>query len=133
MVKIKTVGVKDLKNHLSAYLRDVKQGTRVLVSDRNVVVAELRQTLEGPLATQPDPVLSEWVGQGVVRVPLGPKDKLPISPVRSEDGITAVLLDQERAPAARTAMLFSRAYPDLTVLSLDHRITSNLEPLGLGL
>ncbi len=102
MAKIKTVGVKDLKNHLSAYLRDVKQGIRVLVSDRNVVVAELRQTLEGPLATEPiDPVLSEWVGQRVVRLPLSPKDKLPISPVQSEDGITAVLLDQERAPAAR--------------------------------
>ena len=32
---MKTVGIKDLKNNLSAYLRDVKRGTRILVSDRN--------------------------------------------------------------------------------------------------
>jgi len=36
------VGVKQLKAHLSEYLRLVRSGQTVLVTDRNEVVAELR-------------------------------------------------------------------------------------------
>ena len=43
MAEIKTVGIKDLKNNLSAYLRDVRRGVRVLVADRDRVVAELHE------------------------------------------------------------------------------------------
>lgn len=39
---VKTVGVRELKNCLSAYLRRVRQGERVLVTDRGELVAELR-------------------------------------------------------------------------------------------
>ena len=39
---MKAVGVKDLKAHLSEYLRAVKGGETVLITDRNNVVAELR-------------------------------------------------------------------------------------------
>ncbi|HEY3360086.1 MAG TPA: type II toxin-antitoxin system Phd/YefM family antitoxin [Polyangia bacterium] len=39
---MKTVGVRDLKTHLSAHLRDVARGDLILVTDRGRVVAELR-------------------------------------------------------------------------------------------
>ena len=39
---MKTVGIRDLKIHLSAYLRDVQRGDTILVTDRGEVVAELR-------------------------------------------------------------------------------------------
>jgi antitoxin (DNA-binding transcriptional repressor) of toxin-antitoxin stability system len=39
---MKTVGVKTLKARLSEYLRLVKSGEAVLVTERDVVVAELR-------------------------------------------------------------------------------------------
>ena len=39
---MKTAGVRDLKAHLSSYLRDVARGDVVLVTDRGRVVAELR-------------------------------------------------------------------------------------------
>jgi antitoxin (DNA-binding transcriptional repressor) of toxin-antitoxin stability system len=39
---MKTVGIRDLKTHLSAHLRDVERGDVVLVTDRGRVVAELR-------------------------------------------------------------------------------------------
>jgi antitoxin (DNA-binding transcriptional repressor) of toxin-antitoxin stability system len=39
---MKTVGVRDLKTHLSSHLRDVSRGDVILVTDRNRVVAELR-------------------------------------------------------------------------------------------
>jgi prevent-host-death family protein len=38
---MKTVGVRDLKNKLSEYLRRVRLGESVLVTDRGEVVAEL--------------------------------------------------------------------------------------------
>ena len=41
IAKVKTVGVRDLKNRLSEYLRYVRAGESVLVTDRGEVVAEL--------------------------------------------------------------------------------------------
>lgn len=38
---VKTVGIRDLKNKLSEYLRHVRLGESVLVTDRGEVVAEL--------------------------------------------------------------------------------------------
>jgi len=45
---MKSVGVKELKAHLSEYLRLVKRGKTVLVTDRGAVVAELRPTRPRP-------------------------------------------------------------------------------------
>ena len=39
---MKSAGVRDLKTHLSGYLRDIAGGEVVLVTDRGRVVAELR-------------------------------------------------------------------------------------------
>ena len=46
---MKTVGVRELKNRLSEYLRHVRAGEGVLVTDRGEVVAEL--TLPGQATT----------------------------------------------------------------------------------
>lgn len=39
---MKRVNVADAKAHLSAYLREVKQGETVVICERNVPIAELR-------------------------------------------------------------------------------------------
>jgi len=39
---MKTAGVREIKNNLSAYLRDVRRGAVIRISDRGEVVAELR-------------------------------------------------------------------------------------------
>lgn len=39
---MKRVGLRELKNRLSEYVRQVRAGDRVLVTDRGQVVAELR-------------------------------------------------------------------------------------------
>ncbi|HEV3073255.1 MAG TPA: type II toxin-antitoxin system prevent-host-death family antitoxin, partial [Thermoanaerobaculia bacterium] len=39
---MKTVGIRDLKNRLSEYVREVRGGEEILVTDRGQVVAELR-------------------------------------------------------------------------------------------
>ena len=50
---MKTVGVRDLKNRLSEYLRRVRLGESVLVTDRGEVVAELLPPGQG----QTDPLV----------------------------------------------------------------------------
>jgi len=38
---MKTAGIKDLKNRLSFYLREVKKGEKILITDRNQVIATI--------------------------------------------------------------------------------------------
>ena len=102
MGELKTVGVKELKNNLSAYLRDVRRGTRVLVSDRNRVVAELHEPRSGYAVDDTlDPQLAEWIDAGIVSPPTVRKTKLPASPVRLEEGTAERLLDEDRGEADR--------------------------------
>jgi antitoxin (DNA-binding transcriptional repressor) of toxin-antitoxin stability system len=97
MADWKTVGIKELKNNLSAYLREVRRGTRVLVSDRNRVVAELHEPLAGYATDEPlDPKLAEWIEAGIISPPAAGKTKMPASPVRLEQGSAARLLDADR-------------------------------------
>jgi len=60
-----TVGVRDLKAKLSAYLRMVKAGEVVVITDRGDVVAELRR----PADTEPTPIarLNQLIREGEVR------------------------------------------------------------------
>jgi len=95
MARIKTVGVKELKNKLSAYLREVRQGTRVLVADRDTVIAALQEP--GDVFEQAlDSTLAAWLERGVVSLPSAPKEPLPPSPVRLADGTASHLLDEIR-------------------------------------
>ena len=43
-----TVGIRELKNRLSEYLRMVRRGEEILVTDRGEAVAELRQPVQAP-------------------------------------------------------------------------------------
>jgi len=102
MGDLKTVGIKELKNNLSAYLREVRRGTRVLVSDRNRVVAELHEPHTGYAVDDPmDPKLAEWIDAGTVSPPTVAKTKLPASPVRLDEGTAARLLDEDRGEPDR--------------------------------
>ena len=97
MARLKTVGIKELKNNLSAYIREVRLGTRVLVSDRNRVVAELREPTPGYGAEQPlDPDLARLIDAGIVSMPATPKGKLPQSPVKLPEGLAERLLEEDR-------------------------------------
>lgn len=97
MADIKTVGIKDLKNNLSAHLRDVRRGTKILVSDRSTVVAELREPTSGYSATEvQDPIVGEWIREGTVVPPSAKKAPMPVSPIRLKDGTARRLLNQGR-------------------------------------
>lgn len=63
---MRTVGIRELKNRLSEYLRLVQQGEDILVTDRGRVIAELRQP--GPsIAESPYPLIQKAVLEGKAR------------------------------------------------------------------
>lgn len=97
MADLITVGVKELKNKLSSYLREVRRGARILVSDRNAVVAELREPVAPyGLPESANPVVSKWVEQGTLVPPSREKAELPQSPVKMPRGSAVELLDEDR-------------------------------------
>lgn len=98
MTDIKTVGVKELKNNLSAYLREVKRGTLVYVAERDRIIAELREPGTVYAAGPSDnPVLERWVREGKVKLPTrrrtGPVERTGL---KSPPGSAQQLLEETR-------------------------------------
>jgi len=82
MVKSKTVNIKELKSNLRAYLKEVGSGTRVLVSDRSKIVAEINEPMIVNLRQAAHPKLAEWVNSGAVLLPTARKTSIGLSPVK---------------------------------------------------
>ena len=94
MTQAKRVGVKELKNRLSAYLREVRQGRRILVTDRGRVVAELQRART--VADPREAAMTEWLESGEVRPPAREKGPLPPPPVKLPAGTGQSILDELR-------------------------------------
>lgn len=94
---MKAVGIRELKNRLSEYVRLVRAGEEFLVTDRGEVVAELRPPLRADSSLEPYPGLARLARQGRLR--LGAEnspDLYPALPGRTPKGTAARLLDEER-------------------------------------
>jgi len=75
---VRTVGLKVLKNRLSEYVRLAAQGERVLIADRDRVVAELVPPEPGRAERVSDAVLAGLVRDGLVTPALTPGRPLQI-------------------------------------------------------
>jgi antitoxin (DNA-binding transcriptional repressor) of toxin-antitoxin stability system len=92
---MKTVGVRELKNRLSEYLRLVRRGEEILVTDRGQVIGELGPPGRIPVSSYP--ALNELVRKGLVR--LGAPNDPKLYPAQKRLLARAEikrLLDQER-------------------------------------
>jgi antitoxin (DNA-binding transcriptional repressor) of toxin-antitoxin stability system len=69
---MRTVGIRELKNKLSEYLRAVAAGETIAVTDRGRVVAELGPPRPG--RTDLDPGLLELARRGLLQLPTKPHD-----------------------------------------------------------
>lgn len=76
---MKAVAVKELKYRLSSYLREVRNGEVVLMTDRGRVVAELRQPSTGTPLSAHDRVRERLCAEGVLVVGL-PQDRRAYRP-----------------------------------------------------
>ncbi len=89
-----TVGVRELRQNLSRYLERVKDGERLVVTERNRPVATL-----GPVAEEEDP-LERLIAAGLVRPPtrsshdLPPPVKLPGDPYAGSKALDEVRGDR---------------------------------------
>jgi len=93
---MKAVAVKELKNRLSAYLREVKNGEVVLVTDRGVVVAELRQPSAGARLAPHDQALERLSAEGALAPGL-PQDPRAYRPSPLPRAVpSGEILDAER-------------------------------------
>ncbi|MBK9518629.1 MAG: type II toxin-antitoxin system prevent-host-death family antitoxin [Anaeromyxobacter sp.] len=81
---MRTVGLKVLKNKLAEYVRIAAAGERVLISDRDRVVAELVPPDSGRAEHVSDAVLASLVAEGMVSPPLSPGRPLVEQPARTE-------------------------------------------------
>ena len=66
---VRAVGIKELKNKLSEYVRLATSGETVLVVDRDQVVAELVAPREGRAEKLHDAALAELVRRGLLTPP----------------------------------------------------------------
>lgn len=66
-----TVGARELKNRLGRYLRQVRAGETILVTERGRPVAELRPL--SPAALDLDARLGELAAEGTIRLPSRPR------------------------------------------------------------
>ncbi len=94
MHSVVTVGIRQLKNRLSEYLRLVRAGELVLITDRGQVIAKLAPAVE---STRESDLFAELVRQGIVRPGSGNRPELyPATHHRLSSGSVAELIDEDR-------------------------------------
>jgi antitoxin (DNA-binding transcriptional repressor) of toxin-antitoxin stability system len=94
---MRAVGVRELKNRLSEYLRLVRAGERVLVTDRGEVIAELGPPGQEPGQEGMPRKLREMIRDGrvIAAAPRGDY-RYPVFPRLAPDGTAERLIDEER-------------------------------------
>jgi len=100
---MKAVGVKQLKARLSEYLRAVKAGEIVLVTDRDEVVAELRPPRQLPPPMESEDTLQSLADAGEITRARQSKGKWrwKAKGIGLESGTTDSLLAELRAERAQ--------------------------------
>jgi prevent-host-death family protein len=96
---MKVVGLRELKNRLSEYVRLVRNGEEVLVTDRGAVVAELVPPGRVPVNSNVPAALMDLAARGLLTIgaPNDPAAYPKLTPVLPP-GRAASLLDEERGP-----------------------------------
>ena len=77
---VRTIGARELKNRLGTYLRQVREGATIVVTDRGKPVAELRSVT--PAATDEEAQLQELVASGLVAPRTGERLSERRKPIR---------------------------------------------------
>jgi antitoxin (DNA-binding transcriptional repressor) of toxin-antitoxin stability system len=92
------VGIRELKNRLSEYVRRVKEGEVIQVTDRGQTVAELRPPQAGGDLGARHPGLADLAQRGLLRLASEPNHPglYPLEGPAAAPGLAARLLDEER-------------------------------------
>jgi prevent-host-death family protein len=82
------VGIRELRNHLSAYLERVKEGDEVVVTDRGQAVARLL-----PMGMSK---LEQLIAEGLVTPPKEPNKDYAGKPVKAKGTVSDLVAEQRR-------------------------------------
>lgn len=94
---MKAVNLRELKNRLGGYVREVRAGEVILVTDRGQVVAELRPPLhEHAATTAADRALEQLAREGKVRLGVPSDTPYPATKRRGRADLADRLLDDDR-------------------------------------
>ena len=91
------VGVRELKSRLSHYLRQVKTGQSVVITERGRPVGRIvpvAQTLEERLEAMTQAGLAQWSGKRLEPVP-------PVARVHGEDSVAYLLVEERDRNSGR--------------------------------
>jgi prevent-host-death family protein len=91
------VGIKELKNKLTYYLGLTKKGDRIVVTDRGVPIATLRNldSVEKNMSTEEK--LASLAKQGKIRLPLKKGRLIPFKPVKMKGKpLSETILEERR-------------------------------------
>jgi len=88
------VGIRELKAHLSRYVKAAREGQRIVVTDRGVPVAVLSPP---PVDTRDDlpPALRQLISDGRAAGPARALPLSPVIPVRASRSVQEIL-DEDR-------------------------------------
>jgi prevent-host-death family protein len=93
---VQMVGVKELKNRLTFFLRRTKEGERVIVTDRGAPVAVLHSLEEAEPHAGPEERLAVLARRGLIRLPRPSARLTPFSPVPSRGKAASDIVIEER-------------------------------------
>ena len=97
LCRMRTVGIKLLKDKLSEYIRLVSTGETILITDRDRVVAELVPPDRARADRIPDVLLAEAVRQGLVTPAALPPGAPPDTPGVAPLGAILAELERDRS------------------------------------
>lgn len=84
------VGIRELKNRLTHYLDSVKNGERVVVTDRGRPVAVLHSLDRNEARAEPEELLAALAMQGLLRLPVSKGAVRAIEPLPLRNGEPSV-------------------------------------------
>lgn len=93
---MKKVGIRELKNRLGAYVKQVRRGATILITDRGKPVARI---IREPDTAQPkslEALLKELAAAGYLRLPADPKPFSDFKPVRARGKPASQMIIEDR-------------------------------------
>lgn len=100
MSKIKSIGIRKLKDNISSIIRETRNDTIYLITDRDEVVAQISRPNLVDLSGESGQILSQWLKDGVVSMPSAQAVYSMSSKPRLTMLDSKTLLDELRADSA---------------------------------
>jgi prevent-host-death family protein len=90
------VGIKELKNRLTYYLKLTRKGGRIIVTDRGTPVAVLHGIDGMETDVNVEERLAAFAGRGMIKLPAKPVSLAPFRPVSMKGKPASAIIIEER-------------------------------------